>query len=144
MILNVMEEDKSVQLINELQINNRLLSVSLLLDLQDKLQRKEFAELKEQLSCIDQTYIYPNIEDENMPMEELEAERKRMSVLSDFLAVVELHSYLFYRGYFPFSMLETVAGDLYRDLRDHPQICRHIMEEELFYPHINWVFDKLG
>lgn len=139
-----MEEDKVMQLISEIEMNNKLLSVSILLDVQEKIQRKEFAELKEQLACIDQTYVYPNIEDENMPIEQLEVERKKMSVLNDYLAVMELHAGLFYRGYFPFSMLEPFAGELYRDLRDHPQICRQVLEEESFYPNLNWVFDKLG
>ncbi len=142
--LYIMEEDKVMQLISELEASNKLLSVSILLDVQEKMRRKEFVELKEQLACIDQTYTYPNIEDENLPIEELEKERKKMSVLSDYLAVMELHAYLFNNGYFPFSMLETFAGDLYRDLRDHPQICRQILEEETFYPNLNRVFDKLG
>lgn len=142
-IMFEMNKEALNRLTEELKKQNQLALLTLLLQIEKRLDEPDCLKIRARLSKRCAPLKLPELTNGMKAKEEAEVEQMSR-IMDSYFAVLESFATLFKEGYLnkenimTFSMSETLS-----DLRCHPELYAYIQCPETFYPNLAWLYREL-
>lgn len=128
--------------LEETRRSNELETILIIYALKEQLADNDNMDIYNQLSTIEQTYIFPDL-DEAHNLKEEERIQKEKEKLDNYLSVLETCSLLIQTGSITHSQVHIILGDRLEDIKSHKQLYDYICSAPHYYKDLIWLMKKM-
>ncbi len=138
-----MNKEALNRLTEELKKQNQLALLTLLLQIERRLDEPDCLKMRLRLSNFGSPLRLPELTNGMKAKEEAEV-REMSRIMDSYFAVLESFATLFKEGYLQKKMILTFSvSETLSNLRRHPELYDYVMYEDTFYPNLAWLYREL-